>query len=79
METDGPVRKELLCRFYESGFCEVCGKYGGNWFRITKAEELVPTLEKAFEQNVPVIIDCPVDYAENTKLTAHLKELMEKL
>ena len=31
METDGPVRKELLCRFYESGFCEVCGKYGGNW------------------------------------------------
>ena len=25
----------------------------------------------------PLIIDCPVDYAENTKLTAHLKELME--
>lgn len=52
---------------------------GAIGYRITKAEDLVPTLKKAFEQNVPVIIDCPVDYAENTKLTAHLKELMEKL
>ena len=23
------------------------------------------------------VIDCPVDYAENAKLTLHLKELME--
>ena len=43
-------------------------------YRINSAEELIPTLEKAFEQKVPVIIDCPVDYAENTKLTAHLKD-----
>ncbi len=46
-------------------------------YRITKAEELIPTLEKAFRQTVPVIIDCPVDYSENTKLTEHLKELCE--
>ncbi len=48
-------------------------------YRITKAEELMPTLEKAFLQAVPVIIDCPVDYSENTKLTEHLKELCERL
>lgn len=45
-------------------------------YRINSAEELIPTLEKAFEQKVPVIIDCPVDYRENTKLTEHLKELI---
>ena len=57
-------------------FAESMGAIG---YRITKAEELVKNLEKAFTQKVPVIIDCPVDYAENTKLTAHLKELMETL
>ena len=48
-------------------------------YRIEKAEDLIPTLEKAFKQTAPVIIDCPVDYSENTKLTEHLKEIMEKL
>ncbi|MGB8451282.1 MAG: acetolactate synthase large subunit [Anaerocolumna sp.] len=48
-------------------------------YRITKAEELMPALEKAFLQPVPVIIDCPVDYSENTKLTEHLKELCVNL
>ena len=36
-ETDGSVRKELLRRFYKSGFCEVSGKYGAIGYRITKA------------------------------------------
>lgn len=48
-------------------------------YRIEKAEDLLPTLEKAFSQTVPVIIDCPVDYNENVKLTEHLKELSETL
>lgn len=48
-------------------------------YRITKAEDLIPTLEKAFLQTVPVIIDCPVDYSENTKLTEHLKALCAEL
>ena len=34
-------------------------------------------LEGAFSLDVPAVIDCPVDYAENAKLTLHLKELME--
>lgn len=47
-------------------------------YKIEKADDLLPTLEKAFEQTVPVIIDCKVDYDENVKLTAHLKEIMEE-
>ena len=48
-------------------------------YRIESPEELIPTLNKAFEQKVPVIIDCPVDYGENTKLTQHLKDICTKL
>ena len=48
-------------------------------YRIEKAQDLLPTLEKAFRQTVPVIIDCPVDYSENTRLTAHLKEICTEL
>ncbi|MDQ0203961.1 acetolactate synthase large subunit [Pectinatus haikarae] len=46
-------------------------------FRIKKAEELIPTLEKAFSLDVPAIIDCQVDYSENMKLTEHLQQLMQ--
>ena len=52
---------------------------GAIGYRITKAEELLPTLQKAFKQTVPVIIDCPVDYGENMKLTHHLKKLMKEI
>jgi acetolactate synthase-1/2/3 large subunit len=48
-------------------------------YRIDKAEDLIPTLLDAFNQDVPCIIDCPVDYGENTKLTQHLKELFDTI
>ena len=71
--------KSCCVDFTNPDFVKFAESMGAIGYRNTKAEDLVPTLKKAFEQNVPVIIDCPVDYAENTKLTAHLKELMEKL
>ena len=37
-------------------------------YQIRKAEDLLPTLEDAFRQQVPAVIDCPVDYSENMKL-----------
>lgn len=48
-------------------------------YRIEKTEELLPTLEKAFKQAVPVIIDCPVDYSENMKLTERLNKICKKM
>ena len=41
-------------------------------YRIERAEDLLPVLEDAFEQKVPAIIDCRVDYGENIKLTERL-------
>ncbi len=46
-------------------------------YRIEKAEDLLPTLQEAFSKDVPVIIDCPVDYSENMKLTRDLKDMIE--
>ena len=47
-------------------------------YRVEKAEDLIPTLEEAFRQSVPSVIVVPVDYSENMKLSAHLKEVCRK-
>ena len=48
-------------------------------YRIENAEELVPTLEEAFCQEAPAVIDCRVDYRENIKLSKYLEEIYDKL
>ena len=47
-------------------------------YRVEKAADLIPTLEEAFRQTVPSVIVVPVDYSENMKLSAHLKEVYTK-
>ncbi|MDO4960401.1 MAG: acetolactate synthase large subunit [Eubacteriales bacterium] len=49
--------------------------FGGKGYLIESAAGLIPALEDAFMQKVPCIIDCPVNYAENEKLSEHLKNL----
>ena len=48
-------------------------------YRITSADDLLPMLEDAFRQDVPALIECPIDYAENGRLTQHLKEVYAHL
>ena len=48
-------------------------------YRIENTEELVPTLEEAFCQEAPAVIDCRVDYRENIKLSKYLEEIYDKL
>lgn len=47
-------------------------------YRVEKAADLIPTLEEAFRQTVPSVIVVPVDYRENMKLSAHLKEVYQQ-
>lgn len=65
--------------FTNPDFVTFAKSVGAIGYRINSTEELLPTLEKAFKQTKPVIIDCPIDYRENLKLTEHLKELMKTL
>ena len=44
-------------------------------YRITETAELMPILKEALAQDVPAIIDCPVDYRENFLFTQKSKAL----
>ncbi|ERT61802.1 MULTISPECIES: acetolactate synthase large subunit [Megasphaera] len=72
-------KHSMYVDFTNPDFVKFAESVGAIGYRITKTEDLLPTLKKAFAQTKPVIIDCPVDYGENMKLTAHLQQLMDTL
>ena len=47
-------------------------------YEVHSAEEMIPTLNEAFAQDVPCVVVVKVDYSENMKLSEHLKEIMEE-
>ncbi|OBF23065.1 acetolactate synthase [Mycobacterium kubicae] len=53
--------------------------FGAKGYRITSADELLPTLQKALDDDGVTLIACPVDYSENLRLTDRLGELDETL
>lgn len=63
-------------QFTNPDFVKYAESFGAKGYRIEKTEELAPTLKKAFADNTVVIIDCPVDYKENMKLTEKLGHLI---
>ncbi|HEX7064258.1 MAG TPA: acetolactate synthase large subunit [Bacillales bacterium] len=56
-------------------FVALAKAYGAEGLRVEKTEDLVPTLEQALKLKKPVLIDCPVDYSENMKLTERLSNI----
>jgi acetolactate synthase-1/2/3 large subunit len=62
--------------FGNPDFVALARSFGCEAFRIESASELRPALEQAFESSRPVVIDCPVDYDENRKLTERLGNLV---
>ncbi|MGQ0812606.1 MAG: acetolactate synthase large subunit [Nitrospiraceae bacterium] len=49
--------------------------FGAAGFRVTGPSELKPMLKEAFTCGKPAVIDCPVDYEENLRLSERLKAL----
>lgn len=49
--------------------------FGAKGYRVSSADELLPILKEALQQKVPAIIDCPVDYSENTRLVEQLGKI----
>lgn len=57
------------------GDCDVvkyAESFGATGLRVAKPAELKQTLQKAFSIDGPVVVDVPVDYADNKDLAAHL-------
>lgn len=55
--------------FTNPDFVKFAESMGLKGYRVESADDLIPTLKTALAQDVPAVIDCPVDYAENLRLS----------
>ncbi|VAW90950.1 Thiamine pyrophosphate-requiring enzymes [hydrothermal vent metagenome] len=62
--------------FTNPDFVKYAESFGAKGYRIENGDDLLPTLKKALADNTVSIIDCPVDYHENLKLTSKLGEMV---
>lgn len=62
-------------RFNNPDFVKYAESFGARGYRVESAVALLPTLQQALAHDTVAIIDCPVDYAENMKLTRKLEKL----
>jgi len=62
--------------FGNPDFVKFAESFGAKGYRVQAAGELGPLLERALADETVVVIDCPVDYSENMKLTERLGHLV---
>lgn len=60
--------KNFALDYGNPDFVKYAESYGSKGFKVNSADELLPTLEKAFRQKGPVVVECPIDYSENKKV-----------
>ena len=65
--------------FGNPDFVQYAESFGAVGYRVEAAAELAPTIRRAIEDDTVVVIDCPVDYSENMKLTKKLGELAMRM
>ena len=68
--------RESGVTFGNPNFVELARAFGAKGYRVESARQLTPILAEALAQPGPSIIDVPVDYGENAKLTARLGRLV---
>ncbi|HID28196.1 MAG TPA: acetolactate synthase large subunit [Methanosarcinales archaeon] len=68
--------REFGVSFNNPDFVKYAEAFGAKGYRVEKTQDLVPIMEDALNQKVPSIIDVPVDYSENLKLTEKLGKII---
>jgi acetolactate synthase-1/2/3 large subunit len=63
-------------RFNNPDFVKFAESFGAKGYRVRAADELAPIIKQAVADNTVAVIDCPVDYSENMKLTEKLGKLV---
>ncbi|MBT2390290.1 acetolactate synthase large subunit [Streptomyces sp. ISL-1] len=61
--------------FTNPDFVSYAESFGARGYQIKAADELLPTLRRALDDDGVSVIACPVDYSENLRLTDRLGEL----
>jgi len=71
--------QEFGMGFGNPDFVKYAEAYGATGLRVTEDFDLAQALAKAKATKGPVLIDCPIDYSENSKLSADLSLEFESL
>ena len=61
--------------FTNPDFVKFAESMGLKGYRVESAAALIPTLKEALAQDVPAVIDCPVDYKENLRFSQRAGDL----
>ncbi len=62
-------------KFTNPDFVKFAESMGLKGYRINSCADLIPTLKEALAQDVPAVIDCPIDYRENLRFTQRAGDL----
>ncbi len=66
-------------KFGNPDFVKFAESMGLKGYRIESCADLIPTLKEALAQDVPAVIDCPIDYRENLRFTQRAGDLTCKI
>jgi acetolactate synthase-1/2/3 large subunit len=72
---DLELGRDMSIAFTNPDFVAYAESFGATGYRIEAAGDLLPTLREALAADTVSVIACPVDYAENLRLTDSLGEL----
>ncbi|MGP0128873.1 MAG: acetolactate synthase large subunit [cyanobacterium endosymbiont of Rhopalodia musculus] len=71
--------ESAFIRFSNPDFVKFAESMGLKGYRVESATDLIPILKTALEQDVPAVIDCPVDYGENIRFSQKSGDLKGRL
>lgn len=67
--------ESAFIKFGNPDFVKLAESMGLKGYRVESAVDFIPTLKTALEQDVPSIIDVPVDYSENLRFNQRIGEI----
>jgi acetolactate synthase I/II/III large subunit len=71
--------RSAFIKFGNPDFVKFAESMGLKGYRVEAATDLIPILKEALAQDVPTVIDCPIDYRENAKFSKQSGDLSCKV
>ena len=71
--------ESAFINFGNPDFVKFAESMGLKGYRVNSVADLIPTLKEALAQDVPTVIDCPVDYDENLRFSQKAGDLSCKM